>query len=88
VQVEIRYHSLWMLRTLDLNHLVQVLFDEYGGDVSLSCIPMTESERGEVTTNHEGIDGIQERFWIVEDGNNSQLRRTDLEMRTVDFGQK
>lgn len=89
IEFEVKYHSIKMLKTLDLHYLVSTLVEKYDGNVQLHLVQMNEEEKIECTSLVFGWNKISPVFWLSERDNQGNLsRRTDLEKEILDFGQK
>ncbi|WLQ16489.1 hypothetical protein O5O45_11215 [Hahella aquimaris] len=85
----LKYHSLKMLMTLDLNKAVEALATEYGDSFSLDISLMDDAERERCMEISGAVAIVSERFWILEKEDGGGLvRRRDLEKKIVDEGQK
>ncbi|AZZ92604.1 hypothetical protein EUZ85_18490 [Hahella sp. KA22] len=85
----LKYHSLKMLMTLDLNKAVELLAREYGDSFCLDISLMNDAERERCMDVSGAVAIVRERFWIIEKENGEDLiRRKDLEKKIVDKGQK
>jgi hypothetical protein len=88
-KIILKYYSLKMLLTVDLNNLITVLLSVFGESIQLDLLAMNEDERLHCSSSEEGILRVNERIWVLEvrqDG--SAHRREDLEQRIVEEGQK
>ncbi|MBU6953361.1 hypothetical protein [Hahella sp. HN01] len=85
----LKYHSLKMLMTLDLNKAVELLTREYGDSFCLDISLMNDAERELCMDVSSAVTIVRERFWILEKEHEGGLiRRRDLEKKIVDEGQK
>ncbi|ABC29830.1 hypothetical protein HCH_03064 [Hahella chejuensis KCTC 2396] len=85
----LKYHSLKMLMTLDLNKALELLATEYGDSFSLDIVLMTDAERERCMDVSEDVVIIKERFWMFEkEDGGGLIRREDLEKRIINEGCK
>lgn len=88
-KIVIKYHSLKMLLTLDLNRLIMVLIKKYGNDININIIVMNNEERAISSDITNGITLINERFWILETYKNGDIiRKKEIEQKIISEGQK
>jgi hypothetical protein len=86
-EILIKYFSAKMLGTLDINQLFRCLFDKFG-ECPISFVPMTLQERAKTSTEVDGIEAINERYWIFHRADDDFVRQRDIEETTVRLGQK
>jgi hypothetical protein len=86
-ELTIKYFSARMLVTLDTNQLFHCLFEEFG-ECQVRFIPMTPDEKTEASREVDGINAVNERYWIFHRSDGDLVRRPDVEQRIVLLGQK
>jgi hypothetical protein len=74
-RVFIKFYSMKLLLTVDLNGLVHSLQREFGQDLEINFAPMTQSEKGEASEDVSGIEKVNDRLIVLVD----MERRQDLE---------
>ncbi|WP_444905218.1 hypothetical protein ACJJIU_11245 [Microbulbifer sp. CnH-101-E] len=87
-QIVLKYYSLKMLLTVDLNSLVSTLVSVFGDSVRLDLSIMDEDEKYQCSNDVEGILSVNERIWLFEELKGTLHRRKDLEERVIAQGQK
>ena len=88
-KILIKYYSLKMLLTVDLNTLTEYLFQEFGDSFVLEYKPMNQEEVNSVTNDESGISIVHERFWLFHEGQSGDIeRKKSLEELIIEKGQK
>jgi hypothetical protein len=88
-RIVVKYHNRRMLLTVDLNALLDTLFDAYGDGVIVEFAEMNEREKAESIDAVEGLRAVRDRFRIYDVGSPSGARRReDLEQAAVAGGRK
>lgn len=89
-RIVVKYHNRRMLLTVDLNVLLDTLFDAYGDGVIVEFAGMDEREKAESSDAVEGLRAVRDRFRIYEAGPPpfGARRREDLEQAAVAGGRK
>jgi len=83
------YHNLKMLLTLDLNKLIEIIIDQYGENVLIEFVSMTQNEKEKSSKVDAGILKIVERFKLYEsDDAGNKIRRKDIEEKAIREGLK
>jgi hypothetical protein len=83
----IKYFSARMLLTLDMDQLFRSLLDQFG-ECQISFVPMTAQERAQASTDLNGIEAVNERFWVFHRVGAEFVRQRDIEETIVRLGQK
>ena len=86
-EISVKYFSGRSLETVDLGQLFRVLFDKFG-ECQIDFIPMTPQQRATASTEVDGIELINERFWILIRADNGFVRQHELERVVVRLGKK
>jgi hypothetical protein len=86
-EMVIKYFSARMLATLDLNQLFQCLFERFG-ECQITFVPMSPKDRARASAQIDGIEAVNERFWILHRAGHDLIRQTDVEETIVRIGQK
>jgi hypothetical protein len=76
-----------MFSTLDMNQLFRCVFETFG-ECQMSLLPMTSQERAQASTQVDGIEAVNERYWIFHRLEDQWVRQRDLEETIVRKGQK
>lgn len=85
----IEYFNVKMLLTLDLNTMMNILIEEFGGHFTIEYCEMKKQSRVKSSRNKEGITFVDERFFLFElEKTGNKKRRSDLEQRIINEGQK
>ncbi|MCA9030656.1 MAG: hypothetical protein KDA69_15340 [Planctomycetaceae bacterium] len=88
-RIIIRYYNRRMLLTVDVNALLQTVFDACGDRVGIEFAEMDETEQEGVVELIDGMRAIRNRFYILEmTPGEDILRREDLEKLSVAVGRK
>lgn len=58
------------------------------GECQISFVPMTSGERANASTNIDGIEAVNERYWIFRRADGDFVRQRDIEETIVCLGQK
>jgi hypothetical protein len=86
--IVLRYYSLKMLQTVDLNNLIAVLVSVFGESMQLDLLAMNDDEKQQCSKLEEGILRVNERIWVFEVRPDGRHRRKDLEQKIVGEGRK
>ncbi|MCA8992937.1 MAG: hypothetical protein KDA88_13190 [Planctomycetaceae bacterium] len=88
-RIIIKYYNRRMLLTVDVNALLQTVFDACGDRVGIEFAEMDEVEKDGATEIIEGMRAIRNRSYILEMTSGEDiLRREDLEKLSVAVGRK
>jgi len=78
--VTVRFYSYHLLRTVDVNYLLELLASEVPDVGRVMIEEMAEQERGTAAhSDRNGIVMVRERIHIFVSGNAGDERRRDLE---------
>lgn len=77
-EILIKYFSARMLSTLDMNQLFRCLFDKFG-ECRMSLVPMISHEQAQASRLVDGIEAVDERYWIFHRINDEWVRQRDME---------
>jgi hypothetical protein len=83
----IKYFSARMLVTLDINQLFHFLFQQFG-ECQIRFIPMTPHEKTEASREVDGINAVNERYWVFHRSDGVLVRKSDVEQKIILLGQK
>ena len=86
-EMVIKYFSVRMLGTLDLNQLFRCLFEKFG-ECQITFVPMAPQEKAAASTEVHGIEAVGERFWIFHRADGGLVRQPDVETTIVRLGRK
>jgi hypothetical protein len=86
-EILVKFFSARLLVTLDMNQLFRRLFEKLG-ECQITFVPMTPEERARASTDTNGIEAVNDRFWILLRANDGFRRQSEIEEEVVHFGQK
>ena len=73
----IYYHSKKMLLTLDLGTMIELLLEEYGEQLKVSFLPMTDEERASAEDSSGPVTMVPRRFFLRERYSDGSVRRRE-----------
>ena len=85
MKVLIAYYDSKMFLTLDLNVLINEVFEYFGLDSKIELCKMTKIESEQSTEEVDGYTAIRQRFLIYSFEDSRKVRHSDLEDKILEI---